>query len=129
MSIRRAIPVGTLAITLALGMTASRKAYADATPEKLPPGARVARLEVQPSRIDLKNPYAYTQLLVTAQLASGERIDVTRMVQIDRPNNLLRISPTGLVRPLADGQGSLSIRLEGQTTTASVSVSGQKEKY
>ncbi len=96
--------------------------------EKLPPGAKVVKIEAQPARIELKNPYDYAQLLLTAQLASGERIDVTRLAKLDKPA-LVRISPTGLVRPGVDGEGVLKVSLEGQSLEVPVKVTGQKEKY
>ena len=47
----------------------------------LPKGASLAALEVQPKEIRLTDRFAYAQLLVTGRLASGETIDVTRMVE------------------------------------------------
>jgi hypothetical protein len=96
--------------------------------EKLPPGAKLVKIEAQPARIELKNPYDYAQLLLTGQLASGERIDVTRMVRFDVPA-LVRIGTTGLLRPAADGAGVLKASLEGQSLDVPVRVTGQKEKY
>src|SRR5262245_19735008 len=107
---------------LALGLVLA--ATATAAEDKGP-----VKLEAQPPRIDLKNPFAYAQVPVTAQLASGERIDATRLAQIDRPENTVRVSPTGLVRPVADGEGALKIGLAGQSVTIPVKVSGQKDKY
>src|SRR5262249_56148378 len=96
--------------------------------EKLPPGAQVTRLEASPASVTLKHPYDYRQLLVTAHLASGEKIDVTRMAPIAAPASV-KISPSGLVRPAADGSGELAFSLGGQTLKIPVAVSGQKEKY
>jgi hypothetical protein len=96
--------------------------------EKLPPGAQVTRLESSPASVTLKHPYDYRQLLITAHLASGEKIDVTRMPPIAATANV-KISPNGLVRPTADGNGELNFRLGGQTVKVPVTVSGQKEKY
>ena len=66
--------------------------------------------EPRPASVTLKHPYDYRQVLVTAHLASGEKIDVTRMAPIAGPANV-RVSPNGLVRPTADGQGELSADL------------------
>ena len=60
-----------LAITLALFTGA-----APAQEEKLPPGAKVVRLETLPQSIDLKHRFDYRQVLVTAVLQTGERVDV-----------------------------------------------------
>ena len=96
--------------------------------EKLPTGAQVVRLEASPTSISLKHPYDYRQLLITAQLASGEKLDGTRMVSLAAPT-CVKISPTGLVRPAADGTGQLSFSLGNQTVTVPVSVSGQNERH
>src|SRR5688572_16645541 len=95
--------------------------------EKLPPGAKVVKVEAQPAAVTLKHRFDYAQLLLTAQLESGERIDVTRMAQVAAPANLVAVSPVGLVRPTADGAGELKYTVAGQTITVPVKVSGQKE--
>src|SRR5262249_23632468 len=82
--------------------------------EKLPPGSKLLRIEARPTPIALKNPYEYSQLILTGQLDSGDKIDVTRMAQLQAPANLVKVSPTGIVRPVADGQGSLKCSIAGQ---------------
>src|SRR5437667_5345549 len=96
--------------------------------EKLPPGAQVTRLEASPASVTLKHPYDYRQILVTAHLASGEKIDVTRIAPIAASANT-KVSPNGLVRPAADGKGEVAFSLGGQAVKIPVTVSGQKEKY
>jgi hypothetical protein len=96
--------------------------------ESLPPGAKVVRLEAAPAAVTLKHPYEYRQLLLTAVLDTGERLDATRMAQIDAPAAVM-ISPTRLVRPAADGKGELKASLGGQAVTVPVTVTGQKDKY
>src|SRR6516165_10693189 len=82
--------------------------------EKLPPGAQVVRLEAAPTAVDLKQPYDYRQMLITAHLATGEKLDATRMVTFTAPA-CVKVSATGQVRPAADGQGELTLTLAGQT--------------
>ncbi|HEV3259996.1 MAG TPA: hypothetical protein VG013_24220, partial [Gemmataceae bacterium] len=96
--------------------------------EMLPPGAKLLRIEVQPAAVELKHPFEYRQLLLIGELASGERIDVTRMAQAEKPANLVSVSDRGLVRPVADGAGALKFTLEGQSVNVPVKVNGQKEK-
>jgi hypothetical protein len=86
-------------------------------------------MEARPAAIDLKNPYAYSQLLLTGYLETGEQVDVTRLAQVEKPANLVKVSPTGLVRPQADGKGQLKFTLAGQSIDVPVQVSGQKDKY
>jgi hypothetical protein len=94
--------------------------------EKLPAGASVVRLEVLPSNIDLQSPISYRQLLITAVLAGGDRVDVTRMVRFDAPAGLITVSDRGLVRPRADGSGLIKISLKNTSLSLPVRVRGQK---
>lgn len=97
--------------------------------EQLPAGTKVVRLEATPAAIELKHRYDYRQILVTAQLESGEKIDATRMAPFAAPPELIKISPNGLVRPVADGQGEITMSFAGHSVKIPVKVSGQNEKY
>ncbi|HEX5272900.1 MAG TPA: DUF1549 domain-containing protein [Gemmataceae bacterium] len=111
------------AALLAAAVLFSPAARAD---EALPPGTKVVKLEAQPASVTLKGPFDYVQLLLVGQLDSGDRIDVTRMATRE-VNNFVKLSPTGQVRPVADGAGALKFALGGQSVTVPVKVSGQKE--
>jgi hypothetical protein len=115
--------VAVAAMTLTLAGTGVR------AQEKLPPGAKLLRVEAQPAAVELKHPFEYRQLLLIGELASGERIDVTRMARAEVSANLVTVSDRGLVRPVADGAGALKFTVEGQSVGLPVKVSGQKEKY
>src|SRR5216117_3306364 len=95
--------------------------------ETLQPGAKLTRLEVYPASVTLKHPFDYNQLLVTGILADGERIDVTRLVKVEAPA-AVKVSPAGIIRPTADGNGSLRFSFLGQSAEVPVKVSGQKDK-
>jgi len=112
---------------LTVGLLASAASAAEPV-ETLPPGAKVVKLQVHPPRIELKTPFEYTQLLLTGQLATGEQLDVTRLVKFDAPP-LARVNATGVVRPIADGSGVLKVSLQDQTLSLPVEVKGQKDKY
>src|ERR1700730_818834 len=75
--------------------------------EKLPAGATVVQLEAQPPEIALKHLFSYAQLLVTAKLSTGNRIDATRMVTFEKTSSAFNITPTGMIRPSSDGQARL----------------------
>jgi hypothetical protein len=127
---RRFSPFHGIARLLLLTLTGALvSSAASQAQEKLPAGMKVVRLEAHPTAITLKHPYDYRQLLLTGVLDTGERIDVTRMAQVEKPANLVRLSATGLVRPAADGQGVLKFNISGQAVTVPVTVRGQKEKY
>ncbi|HMF20328.1 MAG TPA: DUF1553 domain-containing protein, partial [Gemmataceae bacterium] len=97
--------------------------------EKLPAGLKIVRVEAFPQALDLKNPFDYGQLLVTGLLASGERMDLTRMAQITGQGNLVKVSPTGLVRSVSDGAGELKVTVAGLEAKIPVKVSGQKAPF
>jgi hypothetical protein len=98
-------------------------------PEGLPAAAKLLRIEAQPASIALRHAYDYRQVLLTGQLESGERIDVTRIARVEISNHIVNISPRGLVRPAGDGDGELRFTVAGQSVVVPVRVSGQKEKY
>jgi WD40 repeat protein len=93
--------------------------------ETLPGGIILASLEVQPKEVRLANRFDYIQLLVSGRLASGETIDVTRMAETSLPAELAEVSRSGLVRPKADGKGTLVLRLAGKTASVPVTIIGQ----
>jgi hypothetical protein len=97
--------------------------------EKLPPGAKIVRLEAQPNAITLKTPFDYRQLLLTGHLDNGEQVDVTRLAKIEPPATVVTASPLGLVRPIADGTGAMKVTISGQSVTIPITVTGQKQKY
>ncbi len=80
--------------------------------EQLPAGLKVTRLEVFPQTIQLKGPFSYVQLLVTASFDNGETADVTRLAQYELPPGLTHSG--GLLRASNDVRGRLIIRLGGQ---------------
>ncbi len=96
--------------------------------EKLPPNARVVRLEISPASITLKHPYDYRQMLVTAHLASGESLDATRMAAA-WASDCAKVSANGLIRPARDGAGQLTFSLGGKNATVPVTVTGQKTRH
>jgi Protein of unknown function (DUF1553)/Protein of unknown function (DUF1549) len=103
-------------------------AGAVAAQDKLPPGAKVVKIEATPASITLKSPFEYAQVLVTGVLPNGDRVDVTRLAKGEVPAQAT-VSPTGVVRPAADGAGQLKFTFDGQSVAVPVKVSGQKDKY
>ncbi len=98
-------------------------------PEQLPEGRTLVRIEALPAAVELKHPYDYRQLLLTGELNTGERVDVTRLAEPLAPEAIVSLSPTGIVRPKADGSGEIRFELAGQTVVVPVKVSGQKDPY
>ena len=117
--------------------------------DTLPPGAKVTKLAVLPAAVELTGPVDYAQITVTATLDTGETMDVTRLVTVELPPVVagptsapviaagslftgtrqpaaafVSVSPTGMIRPTADGKGALSVTVAGQSATLPVGVTG-----
>ncbi len=101
------------------------------TPESLPDGAKIVSLDVQPARIKFSSPNDYAQLLVTAKLESGDTVDVTRLVTFALKPPLAEVSARGILRPLKNGAGRLTLTLAGSTATATatVEIAGLEKGY
>ncbi len=97
--------------------------------EALPPGAKLAALEVAPPEIDLRSRFDYVQLVVTGRLESGETADLTRLVQASLSSGVADVSRTGLVQARSDGKAVLTVALAGRKTEIPVSVSGTKKEF
>jgi WD40 repeat protein/mono/diheme cytochrome c family protein len=92
--------------------------------ESLPKTSKLVALKVEPSSVKLTNRFAYSQILVTGQLESGDLIDVTRMVDIKAEGGVAEVNRAGLVRPFADGRGSVVFSLGGLKAEVPLAVSG-----
>jgi WD40 repeat protein len=92
--------------------------------EVLPADSKVVQLDVQPQSINLANRSDYAQLLVTAQLDSGETLDVTRIIAAELSSKIVEVTATGLVQAKADGDDQMTVALGGQSMTVPVHVAG-----
>ena len=118
--------VAAMAAGLLLGLAAGP---APAAEEALPPGTRIAAIEAVPAAISLKERFDYAQVVLTATTTTGEKIDVTRLAKVGRSADLVDVSPTGLVRPKADGRTNLTFSLGGRSVVVPVTVSGSHVDY
>jgi hypothetical protein len=82
----------------------------------------ISALVIDPAEIVLTKPNHYSQILVTARLKTGGRVDVTRQVVSEVSGDLLTVSNRGQVKPLRDGEGVLSVRIGGATVKVPVRV-------
>ena len=87
---------------------------------------KVVALSVVPAEISLAGSTSYAQLVVSARLESGETVDVTRRVKIEAPDSV-RVSPNGMVRPVADGKGAIRLRLADKSVEVPLEIRGQAE--
>ncbi len=119
----------TCAMLLAAGGLARAEEAADRKPEQLPPGSKIVRLEATPASIELDQRFEYSQLVLTAELDTGDRVDVTRLSAWTVPEDLVTRTEAGLIRSKADGSGALVATIEGQTLNIPVTVSRISEPY
>ncbi len=108
---------------VAAAPSANEDAPVPAAPEPTPSSMTITRLHTLPEAITMAGPFSYTQLLVFAELASGDQVDVTRMATFKPAGGAnVRISKTGLVKPQATGAGTLQVAAFGQSVDVPVTV-------
>jgi Protein of unknown function (DUF1553)/Protein of unknown function (DUF1549) len=117
-------------VTIACGgllvLAASRSFAGD---EALPPGATISSIEAVPAAIELKNRFEYAQVLLTATTAAGDRIDATRLAKAEKSADVVEVSPTGLIRPKADGKAEITFSLGERSVVVPVTVTGNGGDY
>jgi hypothetical protein len=91
-------------------------------PEALPKDAQIAALEVQPQKVALSGKYEAAQLVVTARLASGDTVDVTRLAKLHIDGGVAEVSASGQVTPVHNGNGALRAEIAGKSVSAPVLV-------
>jgi Protein of unknown function (DUF1549)/Protein of unknown function (DUF1553) len=96
-------------------------------PETLPAGAKIASLDVQPAKVILTGRYEAAQLLVTAKLASGDVADVTRIAKLNTVGGIAEITPSGQIKPLGNGRGTIHVEMAGISADVPVEVVDYKE--
>jgi WD40 repeat protein len=92
--------------------------------ESLPSGATVTAIDVQPASIEISRKFGAVQLLVSATLNTGDRVDVTRMATITATGDAVRVTRGGRVHASADGSVAIAVDFGGQSLQVPVTVSG-----
>src|SRR5262249_55183318 len=93
-------PVGEVTAEAAAPAAVARRpqpAAAGGETETLPNGSTLVSLSVEPADLKLAGRFDVAQMVVTGTLASGERIDVTRMVDTRVSADVAEVSRTGQV--------------------------------
>jgi len=91
-------------------------------------GAPVA-LEIMPESIDLSEPRASQQLLVTGRYSDGSRRDLTRVCELQPAHtNLLQITPRGSVSARSDGETHLDIRAADLQARVPVTIQNSQQQ-
>ena len=100
------------------------KVAEDLKPETLPKGAQVVALAAQPEKITLANRNEHAQLIVTAVLASGDTVDVTRLTKFDVSEELGSVNARGRFTAGKSGQGVLLATFGGKSASVPVDLGG-----
>ena len=85
-------------------------------------------LEMMPQDVSFSHTAEYAQAVVTARLRSGKTVDVTRNVIWTSSDPSVEISPAGLIRPVSDGNATLTAQLGQQVAECRVAVAGLQQK-
>ncbi len=101
----------------------------DSLAEEWPAGAKIVKLTAYPARIALNHPFDYAQLLISAQIESGDTIDVTRMVKTALSSDIVRVTRRGLVFARRDGHAELTVTLQKTTLKIPIDVAGTGAAY
>ncbi len=84
--------------------------------------AFAADLTILPGSVVLDGPEAYEQLLAEASV-EGHQEDWTRTAQWTSSDpNIAKVDQTGMVRPVADGQATITVKSQGRTALLTVQV-------
>jgi WD40 repeat protein len=97
--------------------------------EALPNGAAVADLTATPANIEISDPTQYIQLALTAALATGDQLDVTRIAKWTVEGKVGQVSARGLFTPSVDGTGKLIAEISGKRVEISVSIDGLNKDF
>ncbi|MEC7639355.1 MAG: DUF1549 domain-containing protein, partial [Verrucomicrobiota bacterium] len=89
----------------------------------------IQSLEVNPQSVKLDNPFAYSQVVTMAKLNNGQIIDATRDAKVEVQGDAVKISQSGLIEPIKDGNAILNFDLNGQKASISVQVTGQSKIF
>ncbi len=104
-------------------------AVADSSANQIPDEKQLRSIEVFPKEISLQGPFAYAQILITANLESGEQIDLTRSAKRIDNWNAISTTPLGLITPNEDGSGELIFEVAGQEVKVPVEILGSHADY
>jgi hypothetical protein len=86
-------------------------------------------LEVLPPQTELSNSESSQQLIVES-FNSGFHDDVTKKASFTSSNpKIAAVDATGLVKPVADGEVTITANVEGKTATAIVKVKNSKQPF
>ena len=91
--------------------------------------AQPAKLAILPESVQLHGPEARQQLLVESS-AGGFQEDLTRQAQWSTSNaGIATVDPAGMVRPVADGEATITAKIGTRSTTVKVVAKGARAPF
>lgn len=85
------------------------------------------KITTQPSMVDLKNQFDYSQLVITGWLPNGDSVDLTRTATLQSARNIFEVTDRKIIRGLKDGTDKLTVSHAGIVIDVPVTVSGTGE--
>jgi hypothetical protein len=111
------VAVGALSLLPAL-----TSAQEQAIPKAEPPKAALKNLVVHPAQITLDGPRDEQRVGVVGEYADGRKWDLSRDAVIVSSNPKIALVEQGVIRPVADGEATLTVTAAGQSKTMAVKV-------
>lgn len=93
-------------------------AMAADTTAPITPTPTLPAIVLEQPKVEFTSLDGRVQLLASSQTNEGRSHDLTRRVQFEvQPVELVSIDPTGLVKPIRNGTGSITAKLDGYTSS------------
>lgn len=116
------VPGSLLALALSL------PAIADDAPKAARPTGAIQRLEIYPAKVNLGSPREEQHLGVLGEFAAGRRWDLSREAQYTSSDpKIAVVDKIGVVRPVANGKTTITLRAGDKTASVAVEVAGQSD--
>ena len=128
--IRKFVPVNLESPSEATEATSATAAMQQKTFDARPlsEGTDIASILVEPADIQLNGPTQYMQVIVTATLASGDQVDVTRLCNLSVDGKQANVNSLGVVTPADDGSAQLIATIGDHTSVGFIEVAGVNER-
>lgn len=116
-----------VAASLRDASSATQNASVTPSEPSVPGNVAITKLTAEPAAIQLNSPYRYAQIIVTAELASGAKIDATRLAKFKLTQPVASVNATGMVTPVSNGNTTLTIAVGDKTASVDAQVANLDE--
>ncbi|MEC9093706.1 MAG: DUF1549 and DUF1553 domain-containing protein [Planctomycetota bacterium] len=98
------------------------------SPETIPQGIAIHKIEISPSTLDLNGRFSYRQLLITGKSTDGQTVDLTRMATLVSKPDFTTINNQKIVTLQGNGTGEIVFRVLGKDIKVNVSAQNFNQK-